>query len=119
MSSGSPARSPLLSNFLGDGLRRVDDLREGAAPGVPSSTESASSAAAEEAGATWLSFMDHFFQIEPTGLPAEPGAPRRRRREDAGGMPSRFTLMVRESEYTDEVDFLDNHNKPVQTYSLL
>jgi F420-dependent oxidoreductase-like protein len=27
-------------------------------------------AAAEEAGATWLSFMDHFFQIEPTGLPA-------------------------------------------------
>ncbi|MBI5338975.1 MAG: LLM class F420-dependent oxidoreductase [Mycolicibacterium rufum] len=28
-------------------------------------------AAAEEAGATWLSFMDHFFQIEPTGLPAE------------------------------------------------
>ncbi|OXM60627.1 LLM class F420-dependent oxidoreductase [Amycolatopsis vastitatis] len=28
-------------------------------------------AAAEEAGATWLSFMDHYFQIEPTGLPAE------------------------------------------------
>ncbi|MGW0183157.1 LLM class F420-dependent oxidoreductase [Nocardia sp. NPDC003345] len=28
-------------------------------------------AAAENAGATWLSFMDHFFQIEPTGLPAE------------------------------------------------
>src|SRR5262245_51474565 len=28
-------------------------------------------AAAEEAGATWLSFMDHFFQIEPTGRPAE------------------------------------------------
>jgi F420-dependent oxidoreductase-like protein len=28
-------------------------------------------AAAEESGATWLSFMDHFFQIEPTGLPAE------------------------------------------------
>ncbi|MFI5719181.1 LLM class F420-dependent oxidoreductase [Nocardia sp. NPDC051750] len=28
-------------------------------------------AAAEQAGATWLSFMDHFFQIEPTGLPAE------------------------------------------------
>jgi len=28
-------------------------------------------AAAEGAGATWLSFMDHFFQIEPTGLPAE------------------------------------------------
>jgi F420-dependent oxidoreductase-like protein len=27
--------------------------------------------AAEEAGATWLSLMDHFFQIEPTGLPAE------------------------------------------------
>src|SRR5215216_4048577 len=27
--------------------------------------------AAEESGATWLSFMDHFFQIEPTGLPAE------------------------------------------------
>ncbi|WP_326948198.1 LLM class F420-dependent oxidoreductase [Amycolatopsis sp. NBC_01307] len=27
--------------------------------------------AAEEAGATWLSFMDHYFQIEPTGLPAE------------------------------------------------
>ena len=27
--------------------------------------------AAEAAGATWLSFMDHFFQIEPTGLPAE------------------------------------------------
>ena len=27
--------------------------------------------AVEEAGATWLSFMDHFFQIEPTGLPAE------------------------------------------------
>lgn len=26
---------------------------------------------AEAAGATWLSFMDHFFQIEPTGLPAE------------------------------------------------
>ncbi|WP_328395104.1 LLM class F420-dependent oxidoreductase [Nocardia sp. NBC_00416] len=26
---------------------------------------------AEQAGATWLSFMDHFFQIEPTGLPAE------------------------------------------------
>ncbi|NEW29788.1 LLM class F420-dependent oxidoreductase [Nocardia cyriacigeorgica] len=28
-------------------------------------------AAAEEAGATWLSFMDHYFQIPPTGLPAE------------------------------------------------
>lgn len=28
-------------------------------------------AAAEESGATSLSFMDHFFQIEPTGLPAE------------------------------------------------
>jgi F420-dependent oxidoreductase-like protein len=28
-------------------------------------------AAAEASGATWLSFMDHFFQIEPTGLPAE------------------------------------------------
>ncbi|MFI5585896.1 LLM class F420-dependent oxidoreductase [Amycolatopsis sp. NPDC051758] len=28
-------------------------------------------AAAEEAGAKWLSFMDHYFQIEPTGLPAE------------------------------------------------
>ena len=28
-------------------------------------------AAVEECGATWLSFMDHFFQIEPTGLPAE------------------------------------------------
>jgi F420-dependent oxidoreductase-like protein len=28
-------------------------------------------AAAEAAGATWLSVMDHFFQIEPTGLPAE------------------------------------------------
>ncbi|WP_280401783.1 LLM class F420-dependent oxidoreductase [Nocardia carnea] len=28
-------------------------------------------AAAEQAGASWLSFMDHFFQIEPTGLPAE------------------------------------------------
>src|SRR5690606_5779836 len=28
-------------------------------------------AAAEAAGASWLSFMDHFFQIEPTGLPAE------------------------------------------------
>ncbi len=28
-------------------------------------------AAAEAAGATWLSFMDHLFQIEPTGLPAE------------------------------------------------
>ncbi|MEV4124511.1 LLM class F420-dependent oxidoreductase [Nocardia sp. NPDC049707] len=28
-------------------------------------------AAAEAAGATWLSFMDHYFQIEPTGLPAE------------------------------------------------
>src|SRR5919107_1437290 len=27
--------------------------------------------AAEESGATWLSFMDHFFQIEPTGLPVE------------------------------------------------
>ncbi|MET7767322.1 LLM class F420-dependent oxidoreductase [Nocardia sp. NPDC005366] len=27
--------------------------------------------AAEAAGATWLSFMDHFFQIAPTGLPAE------------------------------------------------
>jgi F420-dependent oxidoreductase-like protein len=27
--------------------------------------------AAEEAGATSLWFMDHFFQIEPTGLPAE------------------------------------------------
>src|SRR3954470_23136981 len=27
--------------------------------------------AAEESGATWLSFMDHYFQIEPTGLPAE------------------------------------------------
>lgn len=27
--------------------------------------------AAERSGATWLSFMDHFFQIEPTGLPAE------------------------------------------------
>ncbi|MGV0743449.1 LLM class F420-dependent oxidoreductase [Mycolicibacterium sp. XJ870] len=28
-------------------------------------------AAAEHAGATWLSVMDHYFQIEPTGLPAE------------------------------------------------
>lgn len=28
-------------------------------------------AAAEESGATWLSLMDHYFQIEPTGLPAE------------------------------------------------
>jgi len=28
-------------------------------------------AAAEEAGATWLAVMDHYFQIEPTGLPAE------------------------------------------------
>ncbi|RDI67464.1 LLM class F420-dependent oxidoreductase [Nocardia pseudobrasiliensis] len=28
-------------------------------------------AAAEEVGATWLSFMDHYFQIAPTGLPAE------------------------------------------------
>ncbi|WP_327098452.1 LLM class F420-dependent oxidoreductase [Nocardia vinacea] len=28
-------------------------------------------AAAEASGATWLSFMDHYFQIEPTGLPAE------------------------------------------------
>ncbi|WP_370333085.1 LLM class F420-dependent oxidoreductase [Mycolicibacterium hippocampi] len=28
-------------------------------------------AAAEAAGASWLSFMDHFFQIEPTGRPAE------------------------------------------------
>ncbi|MGV9798186.1 LLM class F420-dependent oxidoreductase [Mycobacterium sp. NPDC003449] len=27
--------------------------------------------AAEQSGATWLSFMDHFFQIEPTGRPAE------------------------------------------------
>jgi F420-dependent oxidoreductase-like protein len=27
--------------------------------------------AAEEAGATWLGFMDHYFQIAPTGLPAE------------------------------------------------
>src|SRR5215212_6743910 len=27
--------------------------------------------AAEESGATWLSFMDHYFQIQPTGLPAE------------------------------------------------
>lgn len=27
--------------------------------------------AAEASGATWLSFMDHYFQIEPTGLPAE------------------------------------------------
>jgi len=27
--------------------------------------------AAEEAGATCLSFMNHYFQIEPTGLPAE------------------------------------------------
>ncbi|WP_067699239.1 LLM class F420-dependent oxidoreductase [Nocardia jejuensis] len=27
--------------------------------------------AAEEAGAVWLSFMDHYFQIEPVGLPAE------------------------------------------------
>ena len=27
--------------------------------------------AAEESGVTWLSFMDHYFQIEPTGLPAE------------------------------------------------
>ena len=27
--------------------------------------------AVEEAGISWLSFMDHFFQIEPTGLPAE------------------------------------------------
>ncbi|WP_227980638.1 LLM class F420-dependent oxidoreductase [Nocardia spumae] len=25
----------------------------------------------EEAGVSWLSFMDHYFQIEPTGLPAE------------------------------------------------
>ena len=28
-------------------------------------------AAAENSGATWLSFMDHYFQIAPTGLPAE------------------------------------------------
>jgi len=28
-------------------------------------------AAVEAAGVNWLSFMDHFFQIEPTGLPAE------------------------------------------------
>lgn len=28
-------------------------------------------AAVEASGATWLSFMDHYFQIEPTGLPAE------------------------------------------------
>jgi F420-dependent oxidoreductase-like protein len=28
-------------------------------------------AAAEAAGVSWLSFMDHYFQIEPTGLPAE------------------------------------------------
>ncbi|UJW31250.1 LLM class F420-dependent oxidoreductase [Saccharothrix sp. AJ9571] len=28
-------------------------------------------AAAEASGASWLSFMDHYFQIEPTGLPAE------------------------------------------------
>ncbi|MFI7004650.1 LLM class F420-dependent oxidoreductase [Nocardia sp. NPDC050175] len=28
-------------------------------------------AAAEASGATWLSFMDHYFQIEPMGLPAE------------------------------------------------
>ncbi|MBF6088692.1 LLM class F420-dependent oxidoreductase [Nocardia cyriacigeorgica] len=28
-------------------------------------------AAVEESGATWLSFMDHYFQIPPTGLPAE------------------------------------------------
>jgi F420-dependent oxidoreductase-like protein len=27
--------------------------------------------AAEACGATWLSFMDHYFQIEPVGLPAE------------------------------------------------
>ena len=27
--------------------------------------------AVESAGATWLSFMDHYFQIETTGLPAE------------------------------------------------
>ncbi len=27
--------------------------------------------AVEAAGVNWLSFMDHFFQIEPTGLPAE------------------------------------------------
>lgn len=27
--------------------------------------------ASEDIGASWLSFMDHFFQIEPTGLPAE------------------------------------------------
>lgn len=28
-------------------------------------------AAVEQAGAGWLSVMDHYFQIEPTGLPAE------------------------------------------------
>lgn len=28
-------------------------------------------AAADESGATWLSFMDHFFQLEPTGLPVD------------------------------------------------
>ncbi|WP_280236181.1 LLM class F420-dependent oxidoreductase [Nocardia cyriacigeorgica] len=28
-------------------------------------------AAVEESGATWLSFMDHYFQIPPTGMPAE------------------------------------------------
>jgi F420-dependent oxidoreductase-like protein len=27
--------------------------------------------AVEASGASWLSFMDHFFQIQPTGLPAE------------------------------------------------
>ncbi|MEV5648612.1 LLM class F420-dependent oxidoreductase [Nocardia sp. NPDC052254] len=27
--------------------------------------------AVEAAGVSWLSFMDHYFQIEPTGLPAE------------------------------------------------
>ena len=59
----------------------------------------------------WTNLSGSFACTTPTGLPAEqPGAPRRRRREDAGGLPSRFTLMVRESEYTDEVDFLDNHN---------
>ncbi|SIS21654.1 LLM class F420-dependent oxidoreductase [Williamsia sterculiae] len=43
---------------------------DGGTPAIPGELARVG-AAAEAAGATWLSLMDHYFQIEPTGLPAE------------------------------------------------
>lgn len=48
--------------------------------------------AAEECGATWLSFMDHYFQIEPTGLPAE------------SNMLEGYTMLGYLAAHTSEID---------------